>query len=427
MKEIINSARLNENYIKIDHPSGLTILLCPMEGFSSSYALFATKYGSIDTSFKLEGDEDYVNVPEGIAHFLEHKLFESDKGDAFTRFSKTGASANAYTSFDKTAYLFSCSDNFDQSLEILLDFVTSPYFTQETVEKEQGIIGQEIKMYQDNPDWRVFFNLLTALYQNHPVHIDIAGTVDSIAKIDAELLYRCYNTFYNLNNMVLSLAGGFDPDKALEIADRILQKADTKKLYTKTVDEPKEVRQPYIHQCLPVAVPLFQIGFKGQVPQGETTLVDQIADELLVDILTGETGDFYKKLYDSGVINSTFSYEVFTARDYSSIIFAGESREPKKVYELIKEEISRVQAIGVSPEDFNRTKQAVYGKYIGMYSRPDSIATVMMQSHFMGCGLYQVLETAANITLEDVNRRLGEISVANSALSVVSTSELPSA
>ncbi|WP_312640611.1 EF-P 5-aminopentanol modification-associated protein YfmH, partial [Hydrogenoanaerobacterium sp.] len=224
-KTVISSERLGENYVKIKHSSGLTMLLCPKPQFSSAYALFGAEIGSIDTTFKTSKDNDFVTVPAGIAHYLEHKLFESEDGDAFERYAKTGASANAYTSFDKTAYLFSCADNFKESIEILLDFVTHPYFTEETVRKEQGIIGQEIKMYDDNPDWRVLFNLLGALYVNNPVRVDIAGTVESIAEIDADLLYRCYNTFYNLNNMVLVVAGNFEIDTVLEAADRILKPA----------------------------------------------------------------------------------------------------------------------------------------------------------------------------------------------------------
>ncbi|MDR2931473.1 MAG: insulinase family protein, partial [Oscillospiraceae bacterium] len=240
-KNVINSARIKESYTKIEHASGLTMLLYPMRGFSSAYALFATKYGSVDTCFKTNEDEDFLQVPEGIAHFLEHKLFESEDGDAFTRYAKTGASANAYTSFDRTAYLFSCTDNFNESLDILLDFVTKPYFTRETVQKEQGIIGQEIKMYEDNPEWRVFFNLLLALYHEHPLRVDIVGTVDSIAKIDADILYRCYSTFYNLNNMVLCIAGNFDVDDVVKAADRILKPSRDITIERKNKPEPRSV------------------------------------------------------------------------------------------------------------------------------------------------------------------------------------------
>ncbi|MEG2203785.1 MAG: pitrilysin family protein, partial [Oscillospiraceae bacterium] len=217
----ITSMRLGESYTKIDHPSGLTLMLCPMKGFSTAYALFAARVGSIDDAFSL-GDGAYTEVPAGIAHFLEHKLFESEEGDAFDLYAKTGASANAYTSFDRTAYLFACTDHFAESLEILINLVTHPYFTEQTVQKEQGIIGQEIRMYEDDPEWRVYFNLLGALYHNHPIRVDIAGTVESISKISAETLYRCHQAFYNLNNMVLSVAGNFEIDTVLAACDRLL-------------------------------------------------------------------------------------------------------------------------------------------------------------------------------------------------------------
>ena len=198
-KKIVKNERTGEQYTYVKHPTGLDIYIWKMEDYSTSYALFGTKYGSINTKFKTKNETDFITVPNGIAHYLEHKLFENEDCDVFSLYAKTGASANAYTSFDKTCYLFSCTDNVYESLEILLSFVQSPYFTEETVQKEQGIIGQEIRMYDDNAGWRVFFNMLQGMYQNHPVKIDIAGTVESIAKINADLLYQCYNTFYNLS------------------------------------------------------------------------------------------------------------------------------------------------------------------------------------------------------------------------------------
>ena len=207
--EKFTSAQLNEKYTLATLDNGLKVYVFEKENFNTAYALFGTQYGSIDTEFSLNGGET-VKVPEGIAHFLEHKLFESEDGDAFTKYAKTGAYANAYTSFDRTCYLFNCSNMFEENLDILLDFVQNPYFTQQTVDKEQGIIGQEIRMYDDSPVWCVFFNLLDALYFNHPVKIDIAGTVESIAKIDAPLLYKCYNTFYNRENMFICIAVNVD-------------------------------------------------------------------------------------------------------------------------------------------------------------------------------------------------------------------------
>lgn len=212
----IKSEIAGDSYYKVEHPSGLTIFVYPKEGYTSSYAIFGTRYGSINTKFSVNGG-DIITVPDGIAHYLEHKLFESEEGDAFVRYAKTGANANAYTSFEKTCYLFSCTDKFDESLEILLDFVQDPYFTAQTVAKEQGIIGQEIKMYDDSPDWRVMFNMLEGMYRNHPVKIDIAGTVETIAEITAEKLYEVYNVFYNLNNMILCVAGNVTVDGVLKV------------------------------------------------------------------------------------------------------------------------------------------------------------------------------------------------------------------
>ena len=260
--EKITNARIKEEYLRIKHKSGATILLYPMKGYSTAYALFATKYGSVDTTFKTNEDPDFVTVPEGIAHYLEHKLFENDECDAFDLYAKTGANANAYTSFDKTAYLFSCSQKFEENLRILLGFVQEPYFTDATVAKEQGIIGQEIKMYDDDPQWRVMFNYLKAMYHSHPIQQDIAGTVESISHITPELLYRCYDTFYNLGNMVLALAGNLDIQKVLQVCGRLLKPSTPVTVRRVIPPEPDSVVRPQVEERLSVALPLFQFGFK---------------------------------------------------------------------------------------------------------------------------------------------------------------------
>ncbi len=421
MKEIIKSQRLGEEYIQIEHPSGLTLMLYPMKGYSTAYALFATQCGSIDDHFKTQQDDSYVQVPAGIAHFLEHKLFECEDGDAFAKYAKTGASANAYTSFDRTAYLFSCSDQFKETLSILLDFVTKPYFTQQTVEKEQGIIGQEIRMYDDNPDWQVFFNLLGALYQKHPIRVDIAGTVESIAQINADLLYRCYRTFYNLNNMVLAIAGNFEVDTVLELCDQILKPAENIVIERTPVDEPLQVAQKRVEVHLPVAVSLFQIGFKGRSLSPSENFKGQILDEVLLEILAGESSPLYRRLYDKGLINSTFVGEILCGRDYISMLFSGESRDPDQVYEAICQEVAKVQKEGIDPETFARVKKSVYGRYIGMYSRVDAVAGLMVQADFAGIGVYEILDVLSQITKEQLEERLASIyQVEHSALSVVS-------
>lgn len=420
MPEIIKSSRLNEEYTKIPHPSGLTILLCPMRGFSGAHALFATKYGSVDTRFKTGADSDFTDVPPGIAHFLEHKLFESEDGDAFSLYAKTGASANAYTSFDRTAYLFSCSENFERSINILLGFVTNPYFTAQTVQKEQGIIGQEIKMYDDSAEWRVFFNLLGALYHNNPVRVDIAGTVESIAQIDADLLYRCYNTFYNLHNMVLAVAGNFEPQAVLEAADSILKPADNVTITRGVFDEPEDIREPHVEQKLPVAQPLFQIGFKGKAGTEEENVRGQVIDELLLDIIAGEASPLYRRLYDDGLINQTFAGEAMASRDYSVTMFAGESREPDKVFDEVKKEITKIRSDGIDGGDFDCAKKAVYGRYMGMYGKVESVAGLMVATHFADLPMYSLIDFVAELTLQDAEARLPvSFDVSKSAISII--------
>ncbi|MBR7061003.1 MAG: insulinase family protein, partial [Eubacterium sp.] len=246
----IKSEILEEKYFEINHPSGLKIFVMPKENYSSAYAVFGTNYGSIDTRFKRSDSEEWTEVPEGIAHFLEHKLFESEELGAFERYAKTGASANAYTSFDKTCYLFQCSDNFKESLEILLDFVQNPYFTAQTVEKEQGIIAQEIRMYLDEPGWMSMFNLLKCFYHKHPVKIDIAGTVDSIAQITDKLLYSCYNTFYNLHNMALAVVGNVDVESVVEVCTKFLKKSENLSIEKSFEDEPRKIVCNYVEHNL---------------------------------------------------------------------------------------------------------------------------------------------------------------------------------
>lgn len=405
-KTTITSDKLGESYVKIKHSSGLTLLLCPMPQFNSAYALFGAEVGSIDTTFKTSKDDDFVTVPAGIAHYLEHKLFESEDGDAFARYAKTGASANAYTSFDKTCYLFSCADHFKESIDILLDFVTHPYFTEETVRKEQGIIGQEIKMYDDNPDWRVLFNLLGALYVNNPVRVDIAGTVESIAQIDADLLYRSYHTFYNLNNMVLAVAGNFDIETVLEAADRILKPAEPLSIEAKVPDEPREVGKRRVEMHLPVAMPLFNIGFKELPGNKRENALNQAIDEIISDIIAGEASGLYRRMYDSALTNATFGSEVFTGRDYSATLFSGESRDPDKVYEEICAEIERLQREGIDRATFERCKKATYGRYIRMLNHVDDIANALVQSHFCDFTIYEMVDRIADCTLEQLTQRL---------------------
>ncbi len=400
IKEIKNEL-LNEKYYDIDHPSGLKILVMPKENYSSSYAIFATKYGSIDTMIQMK-DGSFKEIPEGTAHFLEHKLFESEDLDAFERFAKTGASANAYTSFDRTGYLFSCSANFKKNLEILLDFVQNPYFTQATVEKEQGIIGQEIDMYKDVPDWEVMFNCLMNMYHNLPVRIDIAGTHESIAQISAETLYGCYDNFYNLHNMVLSVAGNVSVDEVIEVADKMLKPVEGKMAQRKVIDEPKEVVSSYVEEKLSVATPQFMFGFKENRDTPERTAKEEVTMEILLDMISGQSSELYRRLFDGKLINNSFGFEYFTGFGYSCVFFAGESTEPKAVADEIVKEIKSFRENGFDKAAFDRTKKKLYGRMIMGMNDVDGIANNMAISYFAGEDIFTDFEIYKTVTLEDV-------------------------
>lgn len=414
----VKSPLVGDKYFKVKHKSGLNIYVYEKPGYNTTYAIFGTKYGSINTCFSANNGEK-ITVPDGIAHYLEHKLFESEDGDAFTRYAKTGANANAFTSFDKTCYLFSASQNFKESLEILLDFVQSPYFTDETVAKEQGIIGQEIKMYDDSPDWKVMFNLFECLYHNHPVKIDIAGTVESIAKITPQKLYDCYNTFYNLNNMALCVCGKAKLDEVLEVCDRMLKPCEDVKITNYFEDEPYEIVKDFTEQNLPVAVPMFNIGFKNKGDKTSTSK-DMASLDVLLAMLFSSTSKIYRELQEKELINQTFNYEIFEGEGYSSVLLGGESRNPEQVYCSVKEYIKDLKKNGLSKEDFLISKKAVYGDAVSSLNSVSSIANNLMDSHFNNREMFSYVECIYNLEFEYIEKKFDEVlDYNNSALSVV--------
>lgn len=416
----VTSPITGDKYVRIDHASGLTIYVCEMEGFSTTEALFATKYGSVNTQFKTIHDTDYCTVPEGIAHFLEHKLFENEDCDVFSQYAKTGASGNAYTSFEKTAYLFTCAENYQASLEILLSFVQNPYFTPESVAKEQGIIGQEIRMTNDDPGWRVFFNMLKGLYHNHPVKIDIAGTEESIAEITDDLLYRCYRTFYNLHNMVLSIAGNCKVSEVLEIADRLLKPCEDLELETVFPEEPLTIVSPEIIDYAPVGAPIFHIGIKCSPKTGYENLKAELEAYVAMQVLTNSSSPLYQKLLEDGLVNDTFSSSIFNGNGYFCIIFDGESENPQAVQARILDTIRNAQKNGLDAELFDEVRKSTYGGMVPDMSFVSSAANLMMNAHLNDAKPFDLIEIISRMTLEDVNRFLrNEVDPELSTLSIV--------
>ncbi len=415
LKQVFESD-FGESYIKCEHESGLKIYILEKPLYNSAYAIFGTKYGSIDNCFSVNGEK--VEVPEGIAHFLEHKLFESEDGDAFTRYAETGAYANAFTSFDKTCYLFSCSSRFYDNLEILLDFVQSPYFTAATVEKEQGIIGQEIRMYDDSPGWRVMFNMLLGMYKNHPVRIDIAGTTDSIAEITDELLYKCYNTFYNPQNMFLCIAGNVNTEKILKMVENGIKPKEKFDLRRTMPTEPDGVLQPEIVQALEVATPMFCFGYKENA-DSMPTVKERICTAVLLEMIAGDASPLYKSLTEQGLINDEFSFEYFNGPGYSAVIFEGESSNPKRVADEIKAEINRLKEEGLNKKLFTAIRSGLYGNAIRGYNSIENIAMGLVDCAMNDTDLFDDVKYLKAITVDDVYKRLSRLDDNKTVLSVI--------
>ncbi len=418
MKKQVFEGFGDESYIKAVMPNGLQIYIMEKAQYSSSYAIFGTRYGSIDTRFSKNGEAE-INVPEGIAHYLEHKLFESEDGDAFTKYAKTGASANAFTSFDRTCYLFSCSDNFYENLDILLNFVQSPYFTKETVEKEQGIIAQEIRMYDDNPGWCVMFNMLRNMYHNHPVRIDIAGTVDSIAQIDSDLLYKCYETFYNPANMFICLVGNIDTDKALKQIEKSIKEREPVEITRGEFSEPQSIVNPYVEQKLAVNTPTFCLGFKQNINSPYRRLKSKICVDLLLQIICGDASPLYARLMNEGLINDDFDCEYFNGNGYAAIIFEGESSDPERVAAEIKAEINRLRAEGIDRKLFSAVKRGMYGGMVRRFNSVENLAMGLTECAMYDYNLFDELKTLKAVSFDDVSKRFDVFCEENAVLSVI--------
>lgn len=403
MNQIIRKTNtFGESYDYVKHKSGLDIYVIPKD-FATNYAVFATKYGAIDNCFKIEGEENFHEVPDGIAHYLEHKMFENEDGvDTFSRFAEYGASANAYTSATMTAYLFSCTNYLKENLEILLDYVSKPYFTEENVEKERGIIGQEIRMYEDHPGSALYYNLLRAMYEKHQTRIDVAGTVESIAKITPELLYDCYYTFYNFSNMTLCVSGRVTMEEVLEIADRILPEREQKKIVRHYHEEGPSVYQTRASAAFEVSRPMFLIGVKDMdiSEDGNIRMKKRVAMSILTDMLFGPTSSFAIDVYESGLVNG-FEASYDHAKDGSRIFLEGETDEPETVYENFIAYLEENRKNGLSKEDFARIKRASYASYIKIF---DSTKLAGEWTHMIhdDCDPFTFGEALKDVTFEEV-------------------------
>ena len=389
-------------------PSGLTVLVRPMPGYSGTHVIYATRFGSIDRDFRVDGRE--VHLPAGVAHFLEHKMFEDEDGDAFAKFAKTGANANAFTSFDRTCYLFTATEQLDESLDVLLGMVGRPYFTEQTIAKEQGIIGQEIKMYDDSADWRLITGLCECLYHSHPIRSDIAGTVESIAEITPEMLYDSCKAFYAPGNMVLAAAGNTTMEQILAACERhgLMEHGSTEGVQRLWKPEPMTLAATEKTLTMPVSKPCFGVGFKEEpLPAGD--LRTEALYDLILSCITGGMSPLYRRLYDEGLVNPGFGGEVLRVDGCCCILFTGESDAPDTVKQLLLDEIARVRAEGVDREIFTLCKNEKYGQLIENLENVEDSASQMADFALSGQTVAQQIAMLAGLTAEDADAALQHI------------------
>lgn len=400
--------------------NGLNIFVFPKNEFQKKYAFFATNYGGMHTRFRLDGN--WIDTPAGVAHFLEHKMFDTETGNALQTLAENGASPNAFTSNAMTGYYFDSTENFEKNLETLLSFVSVPWFTQESVDKEQGIIGQEIGMTEDDPDWAVFMNLLAALYENHAIKESIIGTVESISHITEKTLYDCHKAFYDPTNMALCVAGDVDAEEICRIAQDILPKEKgqiAEKYYG-------EAEGPHAHQNeiiveMAVSAPMFQIGFKGDAPQTpEETMRQEVLGDLALEALLGSSSALYQSLYEAGLIDQSFSYGYQHYPHCAFLVADGESKHPEKVRDAILDEAKRIAQQGIDPALWQQIVKGCYGHQVQQLNVFETLCIGQAQSFFQGGNYLDFPAHYDAITAQDAQNLIAQwITPARTALSVV--------
>lgn len=404
--------------------NGLHVFVSPKADYGKSYAFFATNYGGMDMRFRLGGE--WHDTPAGVAHFLEHKMFDTEDGNALQDLASNGASPNAFTSSAITGYYFESTEKFEDNLRILLSFVSVPWFTKESVDKEQGIIGQEIRMIEDNPHWQVFMNLLSGLYENHPIRTGVAGTVESISHITADTLYACHKAFYDPSNMVLCVAGNVDPDRVCSVAREILPpKAGQEVERDHGTTEPAGAARAKTELFMEVSAPIFQIGFKGEPVSGGTdTLRTQLLGELTAQVLAGPSSPLYASLYEQGLINDEFECGCELYPGCAFLYAGGESRDPEEVSRRLSAEAARLVKEGIDPQLWQRLKKAAYGNRVRELNSFENLCVGQAQNFFLGADALAFPEAFDRLSTEDARQLLARwVTPERTTLSVVRPKE----
>ena len=401
--------QIDERVFESTLNNGLKLFVIPKQGFQKTFVTYTTQFGSLDNKFKPHNQDEFVTVPDGVAHFLEHKLFENEEEDLFTAFAEDNAQVNAFTSFDRTSYLFSATDNIERNIKRLLTMVETPYFTKETVDKEKGIIAEEIKMYQEQPGYKLMFNTLRAMYDSHPIKVDIAGSVESIYDITKDDLYLCYATFYHPSNMVLFVVGDVEPNAIEQIVTEHEDKRDKEAqpvIQRDPLVEKASVNEKVVTETMKLQSPRLMLGFKNDPLtnlQPEQFVRKDLEMTLFFELVFGEETDFYQSLLTDELIDDTFGYQFVLEPTYSFSIITSATQQPDKLKDLLLTELEQKKGQLVDEEAFELLKKQFIGEFITGLNSPEYIANQYTKLYFEGVSLFDLLDIVENITLESVN------------------------
>lgn len=416
---------IDETVYESQMDNGLKVFIIPKPGFQKTFVTYTTQFGSLDSRFKPLGSDEFVTVPDGVAHFLEHKLFEKEEGDLFTEFAEDNAQVNAFTSFDRTSYLFSATSNVERNILRLMKMVETPYFSEATVEKEKGIIAEEIKMYQEQPGYKLMFNTLRAMYADHPVKVDIAGSVESIYKITKDDLYLCYETFYHPSNMVMFVVGNVDP----ESINTLITEHEAKRELTAqpeivrdSLAEPEAVQQSKVVEEMNIQIPRLMLGFKNVPKEGsqEAYMKRDLEMTFFFEMVLGEETDFYQNLLNDGLIDDTFGYQFVLEPSYSFSLITSSTPNPSQLKRLLLDELKTKAGHLTDEEAFELLKKQFIGEFISSLNSPEYIANQYTKLYFEGVSLFNMLDIVDSITLDSIN----EASVASLNFDQIADSRL---
>lgn len=396
---------LNEKMHIYKLENGLDVIIIPMKNTNRKYAMYSTHFGSINYMFKTKEDNEKIIVPDGVAHFLEHKLFEQEDGEnALDKLTKMGANPNAYTSFNHTSYLFDCTENFNDVFKALIHFVQNPYLTEENVEKEKGIIGQEIQMYDDDPEWQLFFGFVNCLYGSHAITKDIAGTIDTIAEITPEILYKCYNNFYKPSNMVICVVGDVSVEETINIIKENVKEDNEKSEIERFYGEEKDdVYKKESVKKMDVNLPIVMFGFKdnfnknrlesGYEKDNSEVVKYDVALQIALELIAGKSTKLYEDLYSEGFVTREFGIGFSYEEDYAYTAFDIETSDYKEVIKRVSDKINELKENGINEEDFERAKKMLYGNFVKGFNDVSRVATMVVSDYFKGINSFDYVES----------------------------------